>query len=311
MSRTTLMLMDTTPVIVIDRLSKQYQPDLPFAIKDLSITVNKGEVYGFLGPNGAGKSTAIRTLLNFLQPTGGSATILGLDIVKDSVKIRKNLGYLSGDFSSYEKMTGKQFLTFMSELQPLKRKTAMTELGKTFRIDLNKHIRDLSKGNRQKLGIIQAFMHEPDIYILDEPTDGLDPLMQEAFYSLIKKSRDRGATIFVSSHNLSEVQKICDKVGIIRDGMMVAETTITNLINNAAQTFDVTFTNAPTLSALRAIPGVKNVSSTGPTSVSFHVHGDISPALTFLAHHKVLNLTTRELSLEDEFMKYYATGKSK
>ncbi len=302
--------MDTTPVIVIDRLSKQYVKDGPYALKDLSITVNKGEVYGFLGPNGAGKSTLIRTLLNFIQPTSGSATILGNNIVKDTVTIRKSLGYLSGDFASYEKMTGKQFLEFMSALQPLKRKSAIIDLSKTFKVNLNKRIRDLSKGNRQKIGIIQAFMHDPEILILDEPTDGLDPLMQEAFYSLVRTAQSKGTTVLVSSHNLTEVQKMCDRVGIIRDGKLVSENTIADLIAKAAQTFDVTFKDAVPLSAIKTINGIKRVTSTGLNSVSFHVQGDLSPALNFLARHHVVHLSTRELNLEDEFMKYYETRRA-
>ncbi len=302
------MLMENTPVIIIDRLSKQYKQGGPFALKDLSITVNKAEIYGFLGPNGAGKSTIIRTLLNFIQPSGGHATILGLDIVKDSVAIRKRLGYLSGDFSSYEKMTGAQFLRFMSELQSLKRKNAISELAKTFRIDLHKEIRDLSKGNRQKLGIIQACMHEPEVLILDEPTDGLDPLMQEAFYDLMRTMRDNGTTIFVSSHNLNEVQKLCERAAIIRDGKLVSESTIADLLSSTAQTFDVTFKEAVPLSIIKAVVGVKHAEKTGENNVAFHVQGDLTPTLRFLASHHVTKLTTRELNLEDEFMKYYQTG---
>ncbi len=303
------MLMEDTPVIVIDRLSKQYKENGPYALKDLSITVNKAEIYGFLGPNGAGKSTTIRTLLNFIQPSGGKASILGLDIVKNSVAIRKRLGYLSGDFASYEKMTGAQFLRFMAELQPLKHKNAITELAKLLRIDLKKEIRDLSKGNRQKLGIIQACMHEPEILILDEPTDGLDPLMQEAFYGLMQKMKQSGTTIFLSSHNLAEVQKVCDRAAIIRDGKLVTESTIADLITTAAQTFDVTFKDGMPLARIKAIPGIKHAEKTGENSVSFHIQGDLSPALKFLATNNVTQLSTRALNLEDEFMKYYQSGR--
>lgn len=299
------MLMDTVTVIETDRLSKRYGSDGPYALRNLSLKINRGEVYGFLGPNGAGKSTTIRTLLNFIQPTTGSATILGKDIVKDSIEIRRSLGYLSGDFSAYEKMTGKQFLGFMSDLQPLKQPGVIKKLAKTFNANLNKPIRDLSKGNRQKIGIIQAFMHSPDVLILDEPTDGLDPLMQEAFYDLVSERKNSGATVFVSSHNLSEVQKMCDRVGIIRDGLLVSESSITELANQAAQTFDVSFSKAVPLSHLRAIAGVKQVTSTGDLSVSFHVQGNLSPVLHFLSQQSVVHLATRELSLEDEFMKFY------
>ncbi len=287
-------------------LSKRYGSSPTFALKDLSIAVRSGEVYGFLGPNGAGKSTAIRTLLNFIQPTSGTATILGMDIVKDSVEIRKNIGYLSGDFNAYPKMTGHQFLDYMGDLQPPKSKANREKLARTFRANLHKKIGDLSKGNRQKIGIIQAFMHEPAMYILDEPTDGLDPLMQEAFYNLVNEVQANGATVFVSSHNLAEVRKMCDRVGIIRDGKLVSEYAIADLALEAAQTFDVTFKNKVTLKQLRAITGVQKVTAQ-QAGFSLHVHGDLSPLLTFVAKQQVAHLATRELKLEEQFMKYYET----
>jgi len=283
--------MDYANAIEITKLSKQYTPNAKYALKDLSITIKKGGFYGFLGPNGSGKSTTIRTLLNFIQPSSGSARILGKDIVKDTVEIRKAIGYLSGDFKTYEKMTGRQFLEFMSELQPPKRKSEITDLAKTFQVSLNKRIRDLSKGNRQKIGIIQAFMHEPDILILDEPTDGLDPLMQEAFYDLVRRRKNKGATVFVSSHNLSEVQKMCDRVAIIRDGKLVSESTIAELAIEAAQTFEVKFENKVTLTALKNLPGVKRVHQTNG-KFEIHVHGNLSPFLLFLSKQQVKHLAT-------------------
>lgn len=300
--------MDTTPAIVINKLSKRYNDRSPYALKNLSITVNQGEIYGFLGPNGAGKSTAIRTLLNFIQPSSGSATILSKDIVKDSVAIRRTLGYLSGDFASYDKMTGAQFLDFMAALQPLQRQSRVKELSSMFKANLHKRIRDLSKGNRQKIGIIQACMHDPKVLILDEPTDGLDPLMQETFYNLVNSLQSKGTTVFVSSHNLSEVQKICDRVGIIRNGELVSESTIADLTSQSAQTFEVIFKGKMSLQSLRAIPNIRKVISTGPTSVSFQVKGDISPVLSFLAKQSVIHLDTHQLNLEDEFMKFYETS---
>lgn len=296
--------MNDSPVIITKKLSKRYASKGPFAVKDLNLTINAGEVYGFLGPNGAGKSTTIRTLLNFIQPSGGSASILGLDIVRDSVRIRQRIGYLSGDFKAYDKMTGNQFLQFMSGLQPPKRKTYARELASTFNTNLNKRIGTLSKGNRQKIGIIQAFMHEPEVLILDEPTDGLDPLMQEAFYDLVRKVKKDGVTIFVSSHNLGEVKKICDRVGIIKGGVLVSQQTIADLALEAAQTFIVTFAKKPPLSELRAIKGVK-VTSNKDGTVTLHVHGSLSPVFRVLAKHEVTHLVTQEFNLEDEFMRFY------
>jgi ABC-2 type transport system ATP-binding protein len=293
-------------VLQCDKLSKRYGAAPSLALKDLSLQVKRGEVYGFLGPNGAGKSTTIRTLLNFIQPTSGQATILGKDIVKDSLEIKKHIGYLSGDFNAYSKMTGHQFLDYLSELQPARRKGRKEQLAKLFRANLNKKISDLSKGNRQKIGIIQAFIHEPELYILDEPTDGLDPLMQEAFYHLVDEAQTQGASVFVSSHNLAEVRKMCDRVGFIRDGKLIAEWPIAELAQAAAQTFDLIFANPVTEPELRRISGVKNVTA-NHSGFSLELHGDLGPLLTFLAKQKVTHLTTRELNLEEQFLKYYET----
>lgn len=296
--------MDQQKVIQTNELSKRYTSTSPYALKDLSISINKGEVYGFLGPNGAGKSTAIRTLLHFIQPSSGSAEILGLDIVKDSLKIRRSIGYLSGDFKAYEKMTGKQFLEYMSAIQPLKHKSTVKDLAKTFKATLNKPLRELSKGNRQKIGIIQAFMHEPEVLILDEPTDGLDPLMQEAFYSLVKERQKAGASLFISSHNLSEVKKMCDRVAIIKEGRLVSESTISELATEAAQTFEIVFDNKIKIEELKKISGIKSVVKKN-NHYSIHVHGNLSPFLNYLAKQQLKQLATKELNLEDEFLRFY------
>lgn len=299
--------MQSDAVISVSKLSKRYGSSNVYALKDLTIHVNKGEVYGFLGPNGAGKSTTIRTLLNLIQPSGGKATILGKDIVKDSVDIRRSLGYLSGDFEAYEKMTGKQFLDYMDDLQPLKRKKRVNELADMFKINLHKKIGELSKGNRQKIGIVQAFMHEPEVFILDEPTDGLDPLMQETFYSLVKDLQTKGATLFISSHNLAEVRKMCDRVGIIRDGKLVSESAISELALEASQTFTITFAGKVPFADLKKIKTVKKLKKDGADKVTLHVHGELAPLFSLLSKHKVVTLSTRELNLEEEFMKYYET----
>ncbi len=302
--------MDANTVIHIDKLSKQYVADKPYALKNLSLKINRGEIFGFLGPNGAGKSTAIRMLLNFIQPTSGSATINGLDIVNDTVKLRQNIGYLSGDFKAYEKMTGHKFINYMSDLQPPKRKGYALELAKTFKADLNKRIGELSKGNRQKIGIIQAFMHEPEIIILDEPTDGLDPLMQDEFYALVKHARDKGATVFMSSHNLGEVKKICERVAIIKDGVLVSEQVIADLALAAAQTLIVTFKDKPPMAELKKLPKTK-VNKNKDGTVSLHVHGSLSPVFKLLAKYDVTHLATQEFNLEDQFMRFYETERAR
>lgn len=292
--------------IVIDKLTKQYPSSHDIALDALSIKVHKGEVYGFLGPNGAGKSTAIRLLLNFIQPTSGSARILGKDIVSESVQIRRNIGYLAGDFAVYPKMTGKQFFDYMGTLLPLKRRGRVDELCEMLRVDKYKKIGELSKGNKQKIGIIQALMHEPSILILDEPTDGLDPLMQEVFYAIVKEISNKGATVFVSSHNLAEVHKMCDRVGIIRNGKLVSQNTIADMEIKASQTIDVTFAAKAPIAELKKIPGAKLLHHKGET-VSLQIRDDFSPLFQLLARHKVVRFDTQELNLEEEFMRFYET----
>lgn len=290
--------------IDIKDLSKRYHGTSIYALQDLTLNVDQGEVYGFLGPNGAGKSTTIRTLMNFIQPTGGSASILGLDIVKDSVELKKHIGYLPSDSGLYPKMTGAQFLDYMEELNPAVSAKYRAELVDRLKAEPNKKLGELSRGNRQKFGIIQAFMHQPKVLILDEPTSGLDPLMQEVFYELILESKARGTTIFTSSHILSEVQKICDRVGIIRESQLVGERTIAEMTKEAAQTFDITFAAKPPLGELQKVKDLK-ISSHHGNNVTVHINGQLSPLFALLARHEVTHIDARQLDLEEIFLRFY------
>lgn len=294
--------------ISCQNLSKQYHRSDNYALRDLSIQVAPGEVYGFLGPNGAGKSTTIRLLLNFIQPTSGSATILGHDIVKDSVKIRQHIGYLSSDPGIYPKMTGSQFLDYMDALQPATSTAYRKKLLERLHAQPDKRLSELSRGNRQKIAIVQAFMHQPKVLILDEPTSGLDPLMQEVFYELVLEAKQRGATIFTSSHILSEVQRLCDRVGIIRDGRLVSEQTISELAAQAAHTFDITFASRPPLTALRKIAGV-SIATHDNHSVTIHIKDALQPLLAELGKHDVTALDARQFDLEALFMQFYEGDK--
>lgn len=298
------------PAIITTGLSKRYQGSDTFALHNLDIKIMPGEVYGFLGPNGAGKSTTIRLLLNFIQPTKGSGQILGKDIVSDSTKIMRSVGYLAGDVALYPKMTGRQFLAYMAQLQPPRQKGYLKELASRFQADLNVKIHDLSKGNRQKIGLLQAFMHEPDILILDEPTGGLDPLMQEEFFKLLHEVKARGATTFVSSHNLAEVQKMCDRVGFIREGKLISEQNISEAIADAARTFDITFMEKAPKTELSAIPKAK-VSFPSDRQATVHMHGDLAPMFRVLARHKIATINQREVNLEAEFLRFYEKGAKK
>lgn len=286
------------------KLSKRYRRSDNYALQDLTLQVQPGEIYGFLGPNGAGKSTTIRTLLNFLQPTSGTATILGHDIVTDSVEIKRQIGYLSGDMGMYRKLTGRQFLDYMEALQPASSKAYRNELAKRMQASLDKPLGNLSRGNRQKIGIIQAFMHQPQLLILDEPTSGLDPLMQEEFYKLLEEAKQRGATVFTSSHILSEVQKVCDRVGIIRSGKLIAERSIADMAVDAAQTFDITFVDKPPITALKNIKGLRLSAEHGHT-VTVHIHAELAPLFALLAQHHVSKLDGHTLDLEEVFMHFY------
>ncbi len=303
-----LSVMGSVTAIKIAGLSKRYGNSPTLALDKLSLDVKSGEVYGFLGPNGAGKSTTIRTLLNFIQPTAGNAQILGLDVVRDSVQVKKTVGYLAGDVALYERMTGRELINYLATLQSPKHAGYASELAKRFQANTRVKIHSLSKGNKQKIGIIQAFMHEPDVLILDEPTSGLDPLMQEEFFKLIRECKERGACVFFSSHNLAEVQRVCDRVAFIREGKLIVEQVVAEVAATAARTFEVTFLDEPAKTELRAIPGAK-IEMPTPTQATIHMSGDLAPMFRVLARHKVAAINQRELNLEDEFLHFYSEGK--
>lgn len=290
--------------LIIKGLSKRYGKAETLALDSLSLEVKPGEVYGFLGPNGSGKSTTIRTLMNFIQPTSGSATILGYDIVRQSHEIKKHIGYLSGDFAVYKKMTGEQYLAYMSELQENKNDKLQAELTKRLKAELDKPLGSLSRGNRQKVGLIQALMHNPKVLILDEPSSGLDPLMQEEFYEIIIETKNRGTVVFVSSHILSEVQKMCDRVGIIREGKLIVERNIAEMALEATQTFDITFADKVPLAEMKKINGLKVVSS-DKNQITVHIHGKLAPIFSLLSKSDVTKIDTRQLDLEEVFLRFY------
>ncbi|HET9850578.1 MAG TPA: ABC transporter ATP-binding protein [Candidatus Saccharimonadales bacterium] len=291
-------------VISLDKLTKRYNKNALPALDKLTLSINRGEVYGFLGPNGAGKSTTIRILMNFIQPSRGTARILGQDVVADSVRLKKSIGYLAGEVALYDKMTGRDFLAYMAALQPTRHRGRAGELAKRLQANLDKPIRDLSKGNRQKIGLIQAFMHEPEVLILDEPTSGLDPLMQEEFFALVRESSASGATLFISSHNLSEVQKMCDRVGFIREGKLVGEQNIAEAVADAARSFDINFDGKVPIGELKDIPGA-SLSAGTRNGITVHMRGELAPLFRVLARHKVTSINQRELDLENEFLKFY------
>ena len=275
------------------------------ALQDVSLDVREGEVFGFLGPNGAGKSTLIRLLLGFLHPTAGSATVLGLDTERDSVAIRARAGYLPGGIALYDGLTGERHLDYLAELSgrdPVLRGALCDGLELSART-LRRPIRDYSRGMRQKIGIVQALQHDPELAILDEPSEGLDPLMQRAFYDILDDRRRAGRTVFRSSHVLSEVERVCDRVAIVRAGRLVALEDVATLLRRRKRRVEIRFDGpAPDLSG---VAGVMEL-TVGDGLAAFALEGDPRPFLAALEGAPVSDLVVEPARLEDAFLEYYA-----
>jgi ABC-2 type transport system ATP-binding protein len=275
------------------------------ALNSLTLDVRQGEIFGFLGPNGAGKSTMIRTLLGFLHPTAGFATVLGMDIVSSSVDIRRLTGYLPGGIALYDSMTGTHVLDYFASVQGREayRRDELVERLQMPDADLRRRIRDYSRGMRQKIGVIQALQHDPELAILDEPTEGLDPLMQQAFYGILADLRAEGRTIFFSSHVLSEVERVCDRVGIIRHGNLMAVHEVRELLGRRRRKVSIQWRGAaPGASTL---PGLVDVTVDGDRLFGT-LEGDVSEFVRAIASPSLEDLTIEPASLEEAFLEYYA-----
>jgi ABC-2 type transport system ATP-binding protein len=295
----------TTSVISAQGLTKHYGSIV--ALDDLSLDVVAGEIFGFLGPNGAGKSTTIRTLLGFLHPTRGTATVLGRDIVTDTVEIRRLTGYLPGGIALYDSLTGEQALDYLARLQGRNayRRDELADRLQMAQSDLRRRIRDYSRGMRQKIGVIQALQHDPELAILDEPTEGLDPLMQQAFYGILADLRAEGRTIFFSSHVLSEVERVCDRVAIIRHGRLMAVHEVRDLLARRRRKVSIRWRGAAPDPA--TLPGVDDVTIDGDRLFGT-LHGDVSEFVRAVASPSLEDLTIEPASLEEAFLEYYADG---
>jgi len=288
------------PVIHAEALSKRYGSTL--ALDRLDLIVQEGEVYGYLGPNGAGKTTTIRLLLGLHRPSGGRARLFGLDAWGDPVSAHRRVAYVAGEPFLWPALTSAETFEFLARLHGGTDVAYRDELVKRFRLDTQKKIRALSKGNRQKVQLIAALATRAELLLLDEPTSGLDPLMEMAFRDCVKEAKGRGQTVFLSSHVLSEVEAVCDRVGILRDGRLVDEGTLQQLRHLSVQTVEVTFTQqAPQLPPLAGV----QVSNAGPNALRFEVSGSIGPLIAVLAEHPVATLTSREPSLEEIFLHHY------
>ncbi len=275
------------------------------ALGDLTVSVRQGEIFGFLGPNGAGKSTTIRLLLGFLHPTSGRAEVLGLDSQRDSVAIRARVGYLPGGIALYDGMTGVDLLDYLGGLsgRPSVRRAELLERLELSDRTLTRQVRDYSRGMRQKLGVVQALQHDPELAILDEPTEGLDPLMQNAFYMILEEMRAAGRTIFFSSHILSEVERVCDRVAIVRQGRLVALEDIPALLARRKRNVEMRLEGPPP--QLVGVPGVSDV-RVGDGRLSCRLEGDAAPFLAAIVGATIHDLTIEPARLEEAFLEFYA-----
>ena len=276
-------------------------------IEELDLAVTKGEIFGFLGPNGAGKTTTIRTLLNLLHPTSGSATIFGLDSRRDSRLIRGRIGNLPGEFAFESLTTGDQLLRLFARLRGMPDLGDAEALAQRFKADLSRPLRDLSRGNRQKVGLIQALFHRPDLLILDEPTTGLDPLMQEEFMQVVVEQQQLGATVFLSSHDLDEVERVCDRVGIIREGKLVAVEQVAEMRSRAWRKVTVRFAGPVDAGEFNQLSGVDQAQVDG-NALSFRALDGLDQTIKALARHEVVDVEITRPTLEELFLSYYSSG---
>lgn len=271
------------------------------AVDGISFSVQKGEVFGFLGPNGAGKTTTIRCMMDFLRPTDGEVKILGLDSQKDSVALKSKIGYLPGNVRLNNKWTGLEHIQYIESIRG--KSATAKKLAAKFDLDLTKKFKNLSSGNKQKLGLVIALMSEPEIVIMDEPTVGLDPLLQSLIYETLEDLRKKGSTIFISSHNLNEVERLCDRVGIIKQGKMVAVEPVSRLGGKRLHKIEVRFADKFKKNDFN-FDGVESIEEI-PQGLILTVGGDLNPIIGRLAKYKVIDLEITHASLEEIFLKFY------
>ncbi len=292
------------PAVISTRALTKHYGSVP-ALTELTLEVRQGEIFGFLGPNGAGKSTMIRTLLGFLHPTRGEARVLDLDIVNESVEIRRQTGYLPGGIALYDSLTGEQVLDYLVDMQGRepRRRAELCERLELPGSVLRRKVRDYSRGMRQKVGVVQALQHDPELAILDEPTEGLDPLMQQAFYAILDDLRSAGKTVFFSSHVLSEVERLCDRVAIIRAGRLMAIHDVEDLLTRRRRRVSLRWRGAapdPT-----TLPGLEDVIVDG-SRIHGTLSGEVSGFVRSIASPNLEDLTIEPASLEEAFLEYYA-----
>ncbi len=276
-------------------------------VVDLDLEVLGGEVFGYLGPNGAGKTTTIRLMLDYIRPDRGSVRVLGRPAHEASLAIRRAVGYLPGELRLYDSLSGRELVSYFASLRGGVAWRRVDELASRLDCDLSREIRTLSSGNRQKLGLIQAFMSDPELLVLDEPTSGLDPLVQQTFYELVREARAAGRTVFLSSHVLPEVERVCDRVGILREGRIVAVERIADLKARAVRRLEVEFCTPVPAAEFAAVPGIRAVEVVDAT-LRCTVIGAMDPILKVANRHEIRTLSSVEPGLEEVFLAYYGEG---
>jgi beta-exotoxin I transport system ATP-binding protein len=274
------------------------------AVVELGVRVEKGQVFGFLGPNGAGKTTTIRMLLGLQRPTSGRAAVLGLDAQRDSVEVHRRVGYLPGELALYPRLTGRQHIDWFTHARGARDRSLAPELCERFGVVLDRPARELSKGNRQKVGLVLAFMQRPELLLLDEPTSGLDPLMQDEFERLVRETVAEGRTVFLSSHELDEVQRLADRVAIIRAGRLVASDTVESLRQSAPLRVEAHFPRAVDPSVFATLEGVAVTARDGDR-IALQVTGPLAPVLTAIAEHDPVDVLSRHADLDELFLELY------
>ena len=292
----------TAPVVRAETLSKDYGGDR--GVAGLSFEVGEGEVFGYLGPNGAGKTTTIRLMLDLIRPTGGRIELFGLDVRRAGPGVRSRVGYLPGDLRLYERLTPREHLRYFASLRGMPGLGDGERLAERLDLELDRPIRALSKGNRQKVGLVQSLMHRPALAVFDEPTSGLDPLVQQVVYELVAEATADGRTVFVSSHVLSEVQHIAHRVALIRGGRLELVDDVESLRQKALTRVEVTFAEAPPAGTFDAVPGVREVGRNGEV-VRLTLEGSADPLVKALARFEVRALDSHEADLEDVFLELY------
>lgn len=292
-------------VLKIEHLTKLY--DAKHGVRDISLEVKQGEIFGFLGPNGAGKSTTINTVLDILRPSSGTVRILGLDHKKDAREVHRHIGYLAADMETDPKLSGKQYLQFVASVHGKIDEARIAALIERLKADTSTKIKHLSRGNKQKIGLIAALMHSPELLILDEPTSGLDPLVQSEFYAILREHQQAGGTTFMSSHVLSEVQTICDRVGFIRDGELIQVSSLKELLESASRQVTVHLKKPGAVDTLKQLKGSRNFEQLDDR-LTFTFDGDLNQLIAILAKNPVSHLEISDANLEELFMTYYKKG---